>query len=54
MIPTAMNDLVGFLTENCCGREAACGTACNPAAANVATSAISGKAGRKVARGEAS
>ena len=32
MIPTAMNDLVGFLTENCCGHGAACGTACNPAA----------------------
>lgn len=27
----AMNELIGFLTENCCGRDAACGPACNPA-----------------------
>jgi DNA-binding transcriptional ArsR family regulator len=54
MIPTAMNDLVGFLTENCCGHEAACGTACNPAAANVATPKVVDGAGRKVARGKAS
>jgi ArsR family transcriptional regulator len=33
----AMNGLVGFLTENCCGRDAeaavACGPVCNPAVA---------------------
>jgi ArsR family transcriptional regulator, arsenate/arsenite/antimonite-responsive transcriptional repressor len=28
----AMNGLVGYLTENCCGREAACGPACQPSA----------------------
>ena len=27
---SAMNGLVGYLTENCCGREAACGPVCNP------------------------
>jgi ArsR family transcriptional regulator len=27
----AMNGLVGYLTENCCGREVACGSVCNPA-----------------------
>ena len=27
----AMNGLVAFLTENCCGGEAACAPACNPA-----------------------
>lgn len=27
----AMNRLVGYLTENCCGRDAAWGPACNPA-----------------------
>jgi ArsR family transcriptional regulator len=32
MIPAAMNDLVGFLTENCCGARADCAPACNPAA----------------------
>ena len=32
MIPAAMNDLVGFLTENCCGGQAVCVPACNPAA----------------------
>jgi ArsR family transcriptional regulator len=30
---TEMNDLVGFLTENCCGEDAAmCDTSCAPAA----------------------
>jgi ArsR family transcriptional regulator, arsenate/arsenite/antimonite-responsive transcriptional repressor len=47
MIPTAMNNLVGFLTENCCGREAACGTACNPAVANVAVPTKTARSGRK-------
>jgi hypothetical protein len=32
MIPAAMNDLVGFLTENCCGGRADCGPTCIPAA----------------------
>jgi ArsR family transcriptional regulator, arsenate/arsenite/antimonite-responsive transcriptional repressor len=27
----AMNDLLGYLTENCCGRGAVCAPACNPA-----------------------
>jgi len=27
----AMNDLVAYLTQNCCGGAAACGAACNPA-----------------------
>jgi ArsR family transcriptional regulator len=29
----AMNGLVGFLTENCCGEGAACSTQCVPASA---------------------
>jgi ArsR family transcriptional regulator, arsenate/arsenite/antimonite-responsive transcriptional repressor len=29
----AMNGLVGYLTENCCGSDAQCGPACNPAPA---------------------
>ena len=29
----AMNSLVGYLTENCCGRGASCAPACDPAAA---------------------
>jgi ArsR family transcriptional regulator, arsenate/arsenite/antimonite-responsive transcriptional repressor len=29
----AMNQLLAYLTENCCGREAACGPVCSPAAA---------------------
>ncbi len=33
MIPAVMNDLVGFLTENCCGGEIVCASACNPAVA---------------------
>jgi DNA-binding transcriptional ArsR family regulator len=28
----SMNDLLQFLTENCCGRGAACGPVCDPAA----------------------
>ena len=28
---SAMNDLLGYLTENCCGRGEACVPACNPA-----------------------
>jgi ArsR family transcriptional regulator len=27
----AMNDLLAYLTENCCGRGQSCATACNPA-----------------------
>lgn len=30
---TAMNSLVGYLTENCCGSDAQCAPACNPAPA---------------------
>jgi hypothetical protein len=29
----AMNGLIGFLTQNCCGSAADCGTSCNPATA---------------------
>jgi DNA-binding transcriptional ArsR family regulator len=32
MIPAAMNDLVGFLTENCCGGQTVCAPPYNPAA----------------------
>lgn len=32
MIPTAMNGLLAYLTENCCGGEASCAPACEPAA----------------------
>ena len=28
---TAMNDLLGYLTENCCGRGQSCAPACDPA-----------------------
>ena len=28
---SAMNDLLGYLTENCCGRGQSCAPACNPA-----------------------
>lgn len=34
MVPAAINDLVGYLTENCCGG-AACVPACVPAASGV-------------------
>ena len=36
---TAMNDLLGYLTENCCGRGSTqlCAPLCNPAAAPVAS-----------------
>jgi ArsR family transcriptional regulator, arsenate/arsenite/antimonite-responsive transcriptional repressor len=27
----AMNDLLAYLTENCCGRDASCAPLCNPA-----------------------
>ncbi|HZU90693.1 MAG TPA: metalloregulator ArsR/SmtB family transcription factor [Stellaceae bacterium] len=35
----AMNELLAYLTENCCGRDAVCAPACEPVAgcANVAT-----------------
>src|SRR6202795_3055530 len=29
----AMNDLIAYLTENCCGRGLSCAPACNPAEA---------------------
>lgn len=32
MAPEAMNDLVAYLTEHCCGGQAGCATACDPAA----------------------
>ncbi|MBB5694381.1 ArsR/SmtB family transcription factor [Muricoccus pecuniae] len=35
MVPAAMNGLVGYLTENCCGGEAICAPACDPVAATV-------------------
>jgi ArsR family transcriptional regulator len=31
MVPEAMNGLVGYLTENCCGGQATCAPACEPA-----------------------
>lgn len=31
MVPEAMNGLVGYLTENCCGGQAICVPACEPA-----------------------
>ena len=40
MIPGTMNDLVGFLTENCCGGQAVCAPACNPAAAVSPTTTV--------------
>lgn len=33
---TAVNGLIGYLTENCCGRESLCSPACNPAPSAVA------------------
>lgn len=32
MVPEAMNGLVAYLTEHCCGGHAGCGLACDPAA----------------------
>ena len=34
-----MNGLVGFLTENCCGRGATCAPACDPTAASASDAA---------------
>jgi ArsR family transcriptional regulator len=31
---TAMNGLIGFLTENCCGQDAPCRPVCDPVAAS--------------------
>lgn len=39
MVPAAMNDLVGYLTENCCGG-AACSPACVPATSGAAIGKI--------------
>src|SRR4051812_30655032 len=36
MGPAAMNGLVAYLTENCCGGQASCAPACDPAAAPLA------------------
>lgn len=33
MLPTAMNGLVAYLTEHCCGGRASCAPACQPAVA---------------------
>lgn len=33
----AMNGLVGYLTENCCGGDSVCGSSCNPAQSPVLT-----------------
>lgn len=30
MVPQVVNGLVAYLTENCCGRDAACQPACSP------------------------
>jgi DNA-binding transcriptional ArsR family regulator len=32
MVPDAINGLVAYLTEHCCGGPASCGPACNPTA----------------------
>ncbi|SDD95889.1 ArsR/SmtB family transcription factor [Belnapia rosea] len=32
MVPDTMNGLVAYLTEHCCGGQASCGPACDPAA----------------------
>ncbi len=40
MIPAAMNDIVGFLTENCCGGEASCTPVCNPAASKTSETRV--------------
>jgi ArsR family transcriptional regulator len=40
---TAMNNLVGYLTENCCGRDLACAPICNPAEPRTAASSGRGK-----------
>ncbi len=42
MIPAAMNDLVGFLTEKCCGGQTVCVPACNPAAVSPAVAKATG------------
>jgi ArsR family transcriptional regulator len=34
MVPAAMNDLVAYLTEHCCGGAVGCAVACDPAAAH--------------------
>jgi DNA-binding transcriptional ArsR family regulator len=34
MVPATMNGLVAFLTENCCGGQAVCTPACEPAASS--------------------
>jgi ArsR family transcriptional regulator, arsenate/arsenite/antimonite-responsive transcriptional repressor len=39
MIPDAMNGLVAYLTEHCCGGRASCGPACDPTAASAPKSA---------------
>jgi DNA-binding transcriptional ArsR family regulator len=42
----AMNDLVGYLTENCCGGQNACSPACDPASA---AAPARGRTGRRSA-----
>ena len=34
---STMNGLLGYLTENCCGRDAACAPVCDPAAGCTST-----------------
>jgi ArsR family transcriptional regulator, arsenate/arsenite/antimonite-responsive transcriptional repressor len=39
----AMNELVAYLTENCCGNAANCAPACNPAPASTAKTRKQGR-----------
>ncbi len=41
MVPAAMNGVVGFLTENCCG-QTVCAPVCNPAAVPPAAAKAAG------------
>jgi ArsR family transcriptional regulator len=47
MIPAAMNALVGYLTQNCCGGQAVCAPACEPAARGVGRPTDAVVSGRK-------
>lgn len=47
-----MNELLGFLTENCCARDPACGAGCAPRpAVRRAAGKAAGKRGRAATRG---
>ena len=43
MIPSAMSDLVGFLTRNCCGGQEVCASACAPAASDPQTATMAAR-----------